>query len=161
MSAAGQLSLRLALAIVFVAHGAHKLFGLFAGPAVGAGGLDATAAILGDSGLGSSVSLAAAAGVAQFGGGLLIGIGLLTRWAAAVLAIYLIAGLWFVHLEWGFFLNWTGEAGRGHGVEYSIVLLGALLCLALSVPDEWSIDGHRASTAEARAAARARVRNKF
>lgn len=161
MSAAGQLSLRLALAIIFVAHGAHKLFGVWAGAGVGPGGPDGTMAVLAAAGVGSSFALALTVGIVQFAGGLLIGIGALTRWACLALFLYLLVGLWTTHLEWGFFLNWTGAAGVGNGIEYSIALMGGLLSLGLTGPGDWSVDGHRANTAEARAAARARVRNKF
>ena len=161
MSASGLFALRLALAIVCVAHGAHKLFGVWGGPGVGPGGLDNTAAYLAGLGLPASFVLAVLAGVVQLAGGLMIGAGVFARWAALALVGYVLVGLWSAHLEWGLFLNWTNEAGRGHGIEYSIVLLGAFVCIGLCGPGDWSVDGHRASSAESRAAARARVMNKF
>lgn len=161
MSAPGLLALRFALALVFAAHGAHKLFGWFSGPGVGPGGLDETAAMLAALGLGPAFALAVTAGVAQLAGGVLLAVGLFTRWASWVLALYLLAGMWLEHLQWGLFLNWTIIDGRGHGIEYSIVALGAVVCLALCGAGDWSIDGQRALSAEADALARDRIKRKF
>lgn len=161
MSAPGLFVLRLALALVFGAHGAHKLFGWFAGSGVGPGGLAETAAMLATLDLGPASALAVVAGVVQLAGGLLLLIGFATRWAAGALAFYLLAGAWFAHLPWGFFLNWTLAADRGHGIEYSLVALGATVCIGLCGPGEWSIDGQRALSAEARALARDRIKRKF
>lgn len=161
MTGPGLLVLRLALAAVFVAHGAHKLFGMFAGPGIGPGGLDVTAAGFAALGLEPAYLLAVAAGVTQFLAGLLISVGVLTRWAGLSLVVYVLIGIWTEHLKWGFYLNWVGESGRGNGIEYSIVLLGALICLVIAGGGEWSIDGRRELSAESRAAARARVRYKF
>ena len=66
--------------------------------------------------------------------------------------------IWKVHYAHGFFLNWTAEQGRGHGVEYTLVLLAALICLALSGPGALSVDEWRSQTAEAEARGRARMR---
>jgi putative oxidoreductase len=155
------LLLRLALMLVFVAHGAHTLFGVFGGPGVGPGGLDNMAAELAGHGLGPSFLLAVMAGLIQFGGGLLLGVGYFARLAAWLLAGYVLAGAWSMHVEWGFFLNWTGEGSRGHGLEYSLVLLGGLACVGLCGPGGWSVDGWRMASAESQAAARARVMQKF
>jgi len=160
MSAPGLLALRCALAVVFTAHGAHRLFGLWSGAGVGPGGLDAAAAAYAAAGIEPGWVLALLGGVTLLAGGVLLAAGFLTRWAAFALLLYTAIVAWYEHLSWGFFLDWTGEAG-GHGVEYSIVLGGALLCVLLLGPGDVSIDGQRASSAEARASARARIRNKF
>ena len=47
----GLFVLRLAIAVVFLAHGGNKLFGLFGGPGIGAGGLSVTAAFFAQIGL--------------------------------------------------------------------------------------------------------------
>ena len=46
MKGLGPVLLRFVLAVVFIAHGANKLFGVWAGPGIGAGGLSGTAAFL-------------------------------------------------------------------------------------------------------------------
>jgi uncharacterized membrane protein YphA (DoxX/SURF4 family) len=59
-----------------------------------------------------------------------------------------------VHYLNGFFL----DADRGPGVEFCLVLIGALLCLMLAGPGAVSVDEWRNSSAEAKAAGRARAR---
>jgi uncharacterized membrane protein YphA (DoxX/SURF4 family) len=66
--------------------------------------------------------------------------------------------LWKLQAPWGFYLNWLNDPTRGHGTEFSFVLIGALVALWLTGPGDWSIDGRRASSQAARAAGRARVR---
>jgi putative oxidoreductase len=160
MAAPGLLALRGALAVVFVAHGAHRLFGVWGGAGVGPAGLDAAAAAYTAAGLEPGFLIAVLGGLTQFVGGLLLGAGFLTRWAAFALLLHVLVQVWFEQMAWGLFLDWTGEAG-GHGMEYSIVLAGALLCLLMLGAGDASVDGLRSSHAEARAAARARVRSKF
>jgi putative oxidoreductase len=161
MAGLGLVVLRLALAAVFVAHGAHKLFGVWGDPGVGPGGLQITASQYAALGLHPEFLLAVLAGVTQLVGGLLLGLGYFTRWAAAAIVIYLGVGAWKAHLQWGFFLNWIGTSGRGHGIEYSVALAGALVCLMLTGAGDWSLDGLRASSTAARAAGRARLRGKL
>ena len=43
------------------------------------------------------------------------------------------------------FLNWAITPGRGHGVEYSLVIVAALFCLALTGPGDLSFDQSRAA----------------
>jgi len=157
MAAVGLLALRLALAVVLVAHGAHRLFGFWAGPGIGPGGLDNAAARFAALGLEGGFVLAVLAGLIQFAGGILVGVGWLTRWAALSVSCYLAIVAGIEYAPWGFFLNWTAEPGRGQGLEYVILLGGGLICLLLSGGGELSIDGWRSRTAAARAAGRARV----
>ena len=161
MAGLGLVVLRVALAAVFAAHGAHILFGFGATPGIGLGGLQETARQYRELGLHPEFLLALLAGVIQFAGGLLLAFGILTRWAAVSLIGYLGIGIWKEHAQWGFFLNWIGTAGRGHGVEYSFVLICALLCLIIAGGGEWSYDGRRANSAATRAAGRARLRGKL
>jgi putative oxidoreductase len=154
----GLLALRLALALVFVMHGAHAMFGLGAGPGVGPGGLTATAQAFSQAGVEPGYLMAVTAAVIQLAGGLLIGAGYITRFAAAGVLGYVMLAGWKTQLMWGFFLNWGGDSTRGHGLEYSIALGGALLCLLLTGPGDLSVDGLRTSRAASRAAGRARLR---
>src|ERR1043166_2209221 len=108
MAGIGLVVIRLALAAVFVAHGANKLFGLFPGPGVGPGGLHNTAAQYAALGLHPEFLFAVVGALTQLIGGVLIGAGYLTRWATAAILVYLAIGVWKEHWRWGFFLNWIG-----------------------------------------------------
>src|SRR5205823_10667578 len=102
MAGLGLVAIRIVFAVVFVAHGANILFGAWAGPGIGPGGLQSTANQYAILGLHPEFLLAILAGVTQLIGGLLIGFGLLTRYAAAALLIYVGIGIWKEHLKWGF-----------------------------------------------------------
>jgi putative oxidoreductase len=145
VSAYGPTVLRLALAAVFIAHGAQKLFGIWGG-----GGLTGTAAFFGQLGLEPAYPLAIAAGTVEFGGGLLLLLGAYTQIASALLAMEMLVAMWTVHLPAGFFLP--------NGYEFNLTLIGALACLMLTGAGALSIDARRASHAAAAAAGRARLR---
>ncbi len=157
----GLLVLRIALAIVFFAHGGNKLFGLFGGPGIGPGGLTATSAFFESVGLHPAFLFAVTEAVLEVAGSLLIAFGFLTRWISAALAIAMGVAIWKVHLPWGFFLNWTGAPNRGHGMEFALMLCLALVALALTGGGDWSIDGMNQRAADRDAAGRARLRNKI
>ena len=74
------LVLRLVVGLLFVGHGAQKLFGVFGG-----GGLEGTAGMFDSIGLRPGWLHARAAGTAEFLGGALIALGLFTPFAAAAL----------------------------------------------------------------------------
>jgi putative oxidoreductase len=133
------LLMRWALAAVFFAHGAQKLFGVFGG-----GGLAGTAAGFEAMGLHPGLTWALVAGVLEFGGSILLFLGLLTRPVAALLAAEMLFALVNVHLRNGFFVNWACTPGKGHGVEYNLVLVTSLLSLALLGGGRASLDGSRA-----------------
>ncbi|MGD8395543.1 MAG: DoxX family protein [Candidatus Eiseniibacteriota bacterium] len=130
-----QLAIRLPLGTIFIAHGGQALFGWW-------GGAGFVASLQSyQTHLGIPVQLAAVALLLQFFGGILIVVGLLTRVVAALLAILMVVAIIKVHLGSGFFLNWQLVAGRGHGVELNIALLGMCLALLLGGAGEPSIDG--------------------
>ena len=158
MISLGLLLLRLSLAAVLVGHGLHALFGIGAGPGIGPGGLTAMGAAFSHAGIEPGFLMATIAAVIQLGGGLLVGTGYLTRYAAVAALGYLIVVAWKVHLMWGFFLNWGVDPTRGHGLEFAVSLSGGLLCLVLTGAGDLSIDGMRSSRAQSRAAGRARLR---
>jgi putative oxidoreductase len=155
LPAFGPAALRVGLGAIFIAHGAQKLFGIWGG-----GGLSGTAAGFDQLGLQPSYALAVAAGIAEFAGGILLVLGALTVPAAVVLTLTMLVAVWKVHLANGFFLNWTMTPGQGHGYEYNLAVIAGLLCLMLTGPGAFSIDGRRAESAAAEAAGRARLRGK-
>jgi putative oxidoreductase len=158
MTGLGLLVLRLALAVVFVAHGAHTLFGVWSTPGIGPGGITSMGAFYASLGIEPGTPLALLAGLVQLVGGLLLAVGYFTRGAGVALGLYIGVGLWRVHAHWGFFLNWLGVGARREGMEYSVVVAAALVCLILGGPGEWSIDGRRAHRDARLAAGRARLR---
>jgi putative oxidoreductase len=160
MVSLGLLVLRLALAVVFFAHGANILFGSWSGPGIGGGGLTATAAYYVSLGLEPGWALALLSGSVQLIGSVLLGFGFLTRWAGMALAGFVAVGVWKEHLKWGFFLNWTFAPNQHHGIEYSLLLASVLLAFILGGAGDWSIDGYRQNRAASRAAGRARLRGK-
>ena len=156
MESIGLLLLRAALGVTFVAHGMQKLFGVFGGV-----GLEGTAAYFETLGLSPGFPLAVAVAITEFTGGLMLMAGALTRIAGAALVVVMLGAIWKVHIAHGFFLNWAIAPNRGHGIEFNLVLMAGLLCLALTGPGEFSLDNRRAKSAEADAAGRARLRGKL
>lgn len=107
------LILRIALGIVFFAHGSQKIFGWFGGF-----GWTGTLGYF-QQAIGIPPFLAGLSFLAEFVGGVLILLGLLTRPAALAIAVtMLVAGL-KVGLPNGFFLD---SKGPNNGIEYVFVL---------------------------------------
>jgi putative oxidoreductase len=160
MAPAGLLVLRVAIAIALVPHGAHWLFGAFAGDGMGPGGLTTVTAFYAATGLAPAFVFAVTAGTLQFVGGTLLALGVFTRMMAGMLILAEVIKIYFDSARWGFFLNWTLDTTRGHGMEYSVLILGVLSSLALAGGGDWSFDGLRARSTEARVAGRARIRER-
>lgn len=141
----GPAVLRLVIGVIFVAHGAQKLFGVWGG-----GGIEGTTAFFAQLGLSPAMPLAILVGAVEFVGGLLLIGGALTFFASLALTINMLVAVWKVHLAGGFFLP--------AGYEFNLALMAALVSLMLTGPGALSIDGQRARSAEAEAAGRARLR---
>ena len=138
MAGLGLLLLRFALALIFVAHGANILFGTWPGPGVGPGGLQFTSDQYAAMGLHPEFLLAVLAGATQFIGGLLIGLGLLTRIASGALLVYLAIGVARAPSA-GLSLNWVHAAHQATGRITPCWGDAGLLLLAGG--GDWSIDG--------------------
>jgi putative oxidoreductase len=149
----GPAVLRLAVGAVFVAHGAQKLFGVWGG-----GGPGGTAEFFTQIGLTPAFPLALLVGVVELIGGLMLSLGASTLLAARALIVKLGVAVWQVHLPHGFFLNWGLTPNQGHGYEFNMVLIAALVTLMLTGAGAFSLDGRRARSAEAEAYGRARLR---
>jgi putative oxidoreductase len=122
------LVLRLVVGLGFAAHGAQKLFGAFGGH-----GIHGTAGFFEQIGLRPGKAHARAAGAAEFLGGLLIALGLVTPFAAAALIAVMTAAVLTVHVRNGFFVT-------SNGYEYNLMLVAALFALAGIGAGEWSLD---------------------
>jgi len=153
MRAFGMTVLRLAIGAVFIAHGGQKLLGLWGGP-----GLAGTTTYFASLGLEPAYPLAILASGTELIGGILLILGWCTRWASPALAIVMGVAIWKVHYLNGFFMNWNGTPGQGHGVEFNLIVIAALACLTFNGPGALSLDEWRHQSAEAEARGRARAR---
>ena len=122
------LILRLPIGIILAAHGGQKLFGWFGGY-----GLAGTGQFMEKIGLEPGFLMALLAGSAEFFGGLALILGLLTRLAAAVTAVTMLAALFAVHWGNGFFLD-------THGIEYALALFSATASLFVMGGGNYSLD---------------------
>jgi putative oxidoreductase len=160
MAATGLLVLRLMLAFVLVSHGGHVLFGLGSGGGLGDGGIEKAAERFAAAGFQPGTLIAGIVGVVQFAGGLLIGIGFMSRWATlAAIGIQTVL-LWKLQAQWGLYINWVSDPTRGNGIEFSLLIIAALASLFMTGPGEFSFDGRRADSIERRALGRARLRGR-
>ncbi len=128
------LMIRIPLGLIFMAHGSQKLLGLFGGQ-----GLTGTFRTFEDK-MGIPPIFTLLAIIAEFGGGFGILTGFLTRLSAAGLSAVMLVAMYKVHWINGFFLNGACIAGRGHGIEYNIALLGMALYLLIAGGGRWCLD---------------------
>ncbi len=119
------LILRVVLGVVFMAHGAQKLFGAFGGP-----GLAAIVHMMGP--IGYLVS------IGEFFGGLGLVVGFLPRFSAASIVVIMLGAIGLVHGKVGFFMNWTGQRA-GEGYEYHLLAIAALLPVVISGPGRFAV----------------------
>lgn len=115
--------LRVGAGLLFMQHGAQKLFGLLGG----VDGNGATVELLSQFGL---------AGVLEFFGGALVVLGLLTRPVAAVLTALMVAAYFIAH---AFQAVFPVQNGGELALLYALVFA----FLAAAGPGAWSLDGRR------------------
>jgi len=128
------LVVRLALGIVFFAHGAQKTFGWF-------GGRGLAATISGFRQMNIPPAAATLAALVECFGGLAMIVGFLARPAAFGLIVVMLAAIAKVHVRHGFFLNFALTPGKGHGYEYNLALIAMALSLLIGGAGVLSIDG--------------------
>lgn len=122
------LFLRIPVGIIFIAHGAQKLFGLFGGY-----GLEGTGQWMASIGLEPGYLLALLAGSAEFFGGIALLIGLFTRPAAAILAVTMLVAIFSVHVANGLFM-------ANNGYEFALALLAICISLVFSGAGKFALD---------------------
>lgn len=123
------LPIRLGLAAVMIAHGAQKVLGSFNGPGF-------NTYIAGNtpfSFMRPTWLWLSAAAFSEFVGGLLVGLGFLTRVSAFLIACVMVTAIVGVHWTSGFF-----AANRGY--EYPLSLLAMALGLMISGGGQASVD---------------------
>jgi putative oxidoreductase len=124
----GLLIARLILGLGLAAHGAQKLFGWFGGY-----GLKGTGGFFEGLGFRPGVLFAAAAGVGEFGGGLLTAAGFLGPVGPALIIVVMLVGMVTVHWKNGFF------AGK-NGIELTLMNTAGALAIAFAGPGAFSLD---------------------
>lgn len=122
------LALRVPVGITFIAHGAQKLFAAFGGY-----GLEGTGQWMGSIGLEPGYLMALLAGSAEFFGGILLLVGLLTRPSSLVLAITMLVAIFSVHFQNGLFM-------ANNGYEFALALLAVTVSLVFSGGGKFSLD---------------------
>jgi putative oxidoreductase len=125
---AGLLLIRVVLGGIMAAHGAQKLFGWFGGH-----GLAGTRGWLDTMGFKPARLHAAVVGLAEFGGGALLALGLLTPLGAAAVVGVMFVAIATVHWRNGFF-------NTGGGYEFNLLIAATAIALAITGPGEISID---------------------
>lgn len=111
--------------VVFVYHGAQKVFGAFGGP-----GLEGFAGWLGSLGFPFPYANAVAAGLTELVGGLALLAGLFTVPAGVLLAGTMVVAALTAH---------TGFSAQTGGMEYPLTLAFVSLGLALTGPGRFSL----------------------
>ena len=124
---------RVILALVFLGHGAQKMFGLF-------GGLGFTRTLeVFEATMGIPAFLTALAMVAEVFGGLGLLVGLLTRIAASGVLVVMIVAPLANGLYVRFFMNWQGQ-NPGEGFEYHLLAIALILVVLVHGAGAYSFD---------------------
>ena len=122
------LALRIPTAIIFIAHGAQKLFSWFGGY-----GLEGTGQWMASIGLEPGYLLALLAGSSEFFGGIALLLGLLVRPAALMLSITMLVAIFSAHFVNGLFMS-------NNGYEFALALLAISVSLMFSGAGKLSVD---------------------
>lgn len=131
----GLLLARVVLGTLMAAHGSQKLFGWFGGY-----GINGTGGYFESLGFRPGRLFAAAAGLAEFGGGLLLALGLLGPLGSALIIATMVVAAVTVHLQHGLF-------AMTNGVEVPLLYATGAFALALTGPGAYSLDAALGMTA--------------
>lgn len=123
------LPVRLTLGVIFIAHGAQKVLGVWGGPGWSA----FTGGTTPFSFMRPAWFWLGAAALSELVGGVLVLLGLLTRVGAFFLTATMLTAIFGYHLQGGFFLS-------NKGYEYALALLGMSVALLVSGGGRASVD---------------------
>ncbi|WP_435002353.1 DoxX family protein [Bacillus atrophaeus] len=133
MLSVGLLIIRLIIGLLFVGHGAQKLFGWFGGH-----GLKGTGGWFESIGMKPGVTVALLAGLSELFGGIMFALGLLTPLAGIIIAGIIIAGTMVMAI-----VKVHGANGlwvTNNGYEYNLTLLAVTIGIALTGPGQYAVD---------------------
>ena len=124
----GLLIIRLVIGVLFIGHGAQKLFGWFGGY-----GVKGTGGWFESIGIKPGVTMALLAGLTELIGGILFALGLLTPLAGIMIAGTMVMAIVKVHGPNGL---WSTQ----NGYEYNLILLAVAIGIALIGPGQYALD---------------------
>ncbi|MFF3023836.1 DoxX family protein [Gottfriedia sp. NPDC057948] len=124
----GLLLIRLVVGILFIGHGAQKLFGWFGGY-----GLKGTGGWFDSIGMKPGVTIALIAGLVEFIGGILFAVGFLTPLAGILIAGTMAMAIIKVHAP-------NGIWATSNGYEYNLTLLVVAIGVVLTGPGKYALD---------------------
>lgn len=124
----GLLIIRLVIGVLFIGHGAQKLFGWFGGH-----GLKGTGGWFESIGMKPGVMMALSAGLAELIGGILFALGALTPLAALMIAGTMLMAIVKVHGP-------NGLWATSNGYEYNLTLISVAIGIALIGPGRYALD---------------------
>lgn len=113
------LVVRVIVGVIFMAHGAQKLFGAFGGP-----GLAGVVGMMGPVGY--------LVAIGEFFGGLGMAVGFLSRFSALANIGIMLGAIAMVHGKNGFF-------SANGGFEYNLALIGLLAPVLIAGPGAWTV----------------------
>lgn len=110
------------------AHGAQKLFGWYGGY-----GTKGTGEFMASLGFTAGVPMAVLAGIGEFAGGLLMGLGILGPIGPALIMAVMTVAIITVHLKNGWF-------AAKNGVEFPLTVAAGALMIAFTGPGSYSLE---------------------
>ncbi|WP_445487596.1 DoxX family protein [Niallia sp. 03133] len=124
----GLLVIRLVIGLLFIGHGAQKLFGWFGGY-----GLKGTGGWFESIGMKPGYTVALFAGLSELIGGVLFAAGLLTPIGGLLIAATMVMAIAKVHGANGI---WATQ----NGYEYNLTLIAVAVGIALIGPGKYALD---------------------
>lgn len=127
MANLGLLIIRLVFGLTFAGHGTQKVFGWFGGY-----GIAGTGGWMESIGIKPGKLMAAAAGLSEIVGGLLLAAGLWLPVAAVLVTAAMLVAIVKVHGPNGYWVT-------GNGWEYNLAIIAVAIGLALAGPGDYTL----------------------